>query len=145
MVAAPLQGGLRVEWSGRESVHFRDVCTVLKTLSVVSHKETCESVSASQRFRYTKEINASAGATNRPDALDAALRRAGRFDREIAMSIPSEAARASILRVLTRPLSLSGDFDFAVVAKRTPGFVGADLQVGTHMSLSSLLLLNAEI
>lgn len=68
------------------------------------------------------------GATNRPDALDAALRRAGRFDREIAMSIPSEAARASILRVLTRPLSLSGDFDFAVVAKRTPGFVGADLQ-----------------
>ena len=71
-----------------------------------------------------------AGATNRPDALDAALRRAGRFDREIAVGIPSEAARASILRVLTRPLRLSGDFDFAAVAKRTPGFVGADLQVG---------------
>ncbi len=44
------------------------------------------------------------------------------------MSIPSEAGRASILRVLTRPLSLSGGFDFAAVAKRTPGFVGADLQ-----------------
>lgn len=71
-----------------------------------------------------------AGATNRPDALDAALRRAGRFDREIAVGIPSEAARASILRVLTRPLRLSGGFDFGEVAKRTPGFVGADLQVG---------------
>lgn len=76
-----------------------------------------------------------AGATNRPDALDAALRRAGRFDREIAMSIPSEAARASILRVLTRPLSLSGDFDFAAVAKRTPGFVGADLQVPSKAAI----------
>lgn len=39
-----------------------------------------------------------AGATNRPDALDPALRRAGRFDREIALTIPSEAARASILQ-----------------------------------------------
>lgn len=70
-----------------------------------------------------------AGATNRPDALDSALRRAGRFDREIAVGIPSEAARQSILRVLTRSLRLSGDFDFKAVAKRTPGFVGADLQV----------------
>jgi len=69
------------------------------------------------------------GATNRPDALDPALRRAGRFDREIAVGIPTEAARASILRVLARRLRLSGDFDFAAVAKRTPGFVGADLQV----------------
>ncbi len=76
-----------------------------------------------------RSVVRNAGATNRPDALDSALRRAGRFDREIAMSIPSEPARASILRVLTRPLRLSGDFDFAAVAKRTPGFVGADLQV----------------
>ncbi len=73
--------------------------------------------------------SAAAGATNRPDALDPALRRAGRFDREIAVGIPTEAARASILRVLARRLRLSGDFDFAAVAKRTPGFVGADLQV----------------
>ena len=48
------------------------------------------------------------------------------------MGIPSEAARASILRVLTRPLRLSGGFDFGEVAKRTPGFVGADLQVGSN-------------
>jgi ribosome biogenesis ATPase len=68
-----------------------------------------------------------AGATNRPDALDSALRRAGRFDREISLGIPSEAARAQILRVLSRRLRLDGEFDFAAIAKRTPGFVGADL------------------
>ncbi|DBA66741.1 TPA: hypothetical protein ACH3X2_001890 [Trebouxia sp. C0005] len=67
------------------------------------------------------------GATNRPDALDPALRRAGRFDREIAMGIPTEAARARILQVLSRRLRLSGDFNFHSIAKLTPGFVGADL------------------
>lgn len=67
------------------------------------------------------------GATNRPDALDPALRRAGRFDREISLGIPSEAAREAIIRVLARRLRLAGDFDFVTVAKRTPGFVGADL------------------
>ncbi|KAI8471849.1 MAG: P-loop containing nucleoside triphosphate hydrolase protein [Monoraphidium minutum] len=67
------------------------------------------------------------GATNRPDALDPALRRAGRFDREITMGIPTEAARAQMLAVLTRPLRLQGGFDHAAIARRTPGFVGADL------------------
>ncbi|KAJ2630455.1 Ribosome biogenesis ATPase rix7 [Coemansia sp. RSA 1290] len=67
------------------------------------------------------------GATNRPDSLDPALRRAGRFDREIAMTVPDEAARMQILGVLCRPLRLSGEFDFEELAKRTPGYVGADL------------------
>ena len=67
------------------------------------------------------------GATNRPDAMDAALRRAGRFDREIALGIPSEEGRARILEVLARPLRLSGEVDYRAVARRTPGFVGADL------------------
>ncbi|KXZ48460.1 CDC48 protein [Gonium pectorale] len=71
------------------------------------------------------------GATNRPDALDSALRRAGRFDREIALGIPSEAARAKILQVISRRLRLEGNFDFAYVANRTPGFVGADLMALT--------------
>jgi len=66
-------------------------------------------------------------ATNRPDALDSALRRAGRFDREISIGIPSEAAREKILQVQTRKLRLSGDMDFKAISKRTPGFVGADL------------------
>ncbi|KAK9792945.1 hypothetical protein WJX73_002335 [Symbiochloris irregularis] len=67
------------------------------------------------------------GATNRPDALDPALRRAGRFDREIPLKIPSEAARARILQVLSLKLRLAGDLDFKAVASATPGFVGADL------------------
>lgn len=71
------------------------------------------------------------GATNRPDSLDPALRRAGRFDREISLNIPGEKARAAILHVLSRRLRLSGDFDLTAVAKRTPGFVGADLQALT--------------
>ncbi|KAJ6577286.1 P-loop containing nucleoside triphosphate hydrolase protein [Mycena capillaripes] len=67
------------------------------------------------------------GATNRPDSLDAALRRAGRFDHEISLGVPDEAARAKILRVLSSKLRLDGDFDFAALAKATPGYVGADL------------------
>ncbi|KAI8338398.1 P-loop containing nucleoside triphosphate hydrolase protein [Chlamydoabsidia padenii] len=68
------------------------------------------------------------GATNRPDSLDAALRRAGRFDREISMGVPDEKAREKILSVLSGKLRLEGDFDFAALAKATPGYVGADLQ-----------------
>ncbi|KXN82978.1 hypothetical protein AN958_01983 [Leucoagaricus sp. SymC.cos] len=67
------------------------------------------------------------GATNRPDSLDAALRRAGRFDHEISMGVPDDEARAKILRVLCAKLRLSGDFDFNALAKATPGYVGADL------------------
>ena len=66
-------------------------------------------------------------ATNRPDSLDAALRRGGRFDREINMSVPSEPVREQILRTLTRDMPLEQPIDFALLAKRTPGFVGADL------------------
>jgi ribosome biogenesis ATPase len=71
------------------------------------------------------------GATNRPDSLDPALRRAGRFDREIALGVPDEGARIRILQVLSRKLRLSGDFDFKKIARDTPGFVGADLQALT--------------
>ncbi|KAG8799728.1 hypothetical protein FRC17_007058, partial [Serendipita sp. 399] len=67
------------------------------------------------------------GATNRPDSLDAALRRAGRFDHEISMNVPDEEGRAQILRVLCSKLRLSGDFDFYSLARQTPGYVGADL------------------
>lgn len=66
-------------------------------------------------------------ATNRPDSLDPALRRGGRFDKEINLSVPNEAVREQILRALTRQMQLSGDLDFRHLAKLTPGFVGADL------------------
>ena len=53
-------------------------------------------------------------------ALDSALRRAGRFDREICMGVPDEEARKSILTVLTSRLRLAGDFDMDELARRTP-------------------------
>uniref|UniRef100_A0A8C5CHF5 AAA+ ATPase domain-containing protein n=1 Tax=Gadus morhua TaxID=8049 RepID=A0A8C5CHF5_GADMO len=67
------------------------------------------------------------GATNRPDSLDPALRRAGRFDREICLGIPDEAARLRILKTLCRKLKLPEDFDYKLLARLTPGYVGADL------------------
>ncbi|KAI3848441.1 hypothetical protein MKX03_007779 [Papaver bracteatum] len=69
------------------------------------------------------------GATNRPDAVDPALRRPGRFDREFALGVPDEKARAEILSLLSRNLRLEMgcNFDLAKIAKATPGFVGADL------------------
>eukprot|EP00443_Scrippsiella_acuminata_P069257 CAMPEP_0115392608 /NCGR_PEP_ID=MMETSP0271-20121206/11309_1 /TAXON_ID=71861 /ORGANISM="Scrippsiella trochoidea, Strain CCMP3099" /LENGTH=758 /DNA_ID=CAMNT_0002816195 /DNA_START=59 /DNA_END=2333 /DNA_ORIENTATION=- len=71
------------------------------------------------------------GATNRPDALDPALRRAGRFDREIAMGIPDEGARARILETMAKGMRLAEDLDVPLLARLTPGFVGADLSALT--------------
>lgn len=68
------------------------------------------------------------GATNRPDSLDAALRRAGRFDREICINVPSEDSRLSILENMTKNLKIQGDLGLKEIAKMTPGFVGADLK-----------------
>lgn len=67
------------------------------------------------------------GATNRPDSLDPALRRAGRFDREICLGIPDEGARLKILKTLCRKITLPEEFDYRELARLTPGFVGADL------------------
>ncbi|KAF7537933.1 hypothetical protein G7054_g3297 [Neopestalotiopsis clavispora] len=66
-------------------------------------------------------------ATNRPDSIDPALRRAGRFNQEINIGVPNEDARLAILQALTRKSKLAPDVDLKVVAKATPGFVGADL------------------
>ncbi|KAK3821319.1 MAG: P-loop containing nucleoside triphosphate hydrolase protein [Benniella sp.] len=71
------------------------------------------------------------GATNRPDSLDPALRRAGRFDLEINIGVPDQDAREQILRVMASKLKLAGDFDFKELAKMTPGYVGADLNALT--------------
>ncbi|CAG2162671.1 unnamed protein product [Oppiella nova] len=68
------------------------------------------------------------GATNRADAIDPALRRAGRFDREISLGIPDKSARNDILRVLCRKVKMTEDFDFESLAHKTPGYVGADLK-----------------
>ena len=66
-------------------------------------------------------------ATNRDDVLDPALRRAGRFDRTITVSLPDKAGREAILKVHARDKMISPDIDFGALAKRTVGFSGADL------------------
>jgi cell division protease FtsH len=67
------------------------------------------------------------GATNRPDVLDQALLRPGRFDRRVAVQPPDRAGREAILRVHTRGVPLAPDVDLARIAATTPGMVGADL------------------
>lgn len=67
------------------------------------------------------------GATNRPDSLDPALRRVGRFDQEISLGIPDRDAREQILRIICQRLSIERPFDFRKLATLTPGYVGADL------------------
>ena len=67
-------------------------------------------------------------ATNRPDILDPAILRPGRFDRQIYVGLPDVKAREQILRVHTRNKPLDDDVDLQVVAKRTPGFSPADLE-----------------
>ena len=71
-------------------------------------------------------------ATNRPEALDEALRRPGRLDREIVVGVPDEAGRREILGIHTRGMPLAQDVDLDELARRTYGFVGADLAALTR-------------
>jgi cell division protease FtsH len=66
-------------------------------------------------------------ATNRPDVLDPALLRPGRFDRQVAVGLPDRQGREGILRIHTRQLHLAPDVDLALLARTTTGFNGADL------------------
>lgn len=68
------------------------------------------------------------GATNQPNSLDPAMRRPGRFDREIALRVPDLHGRMEILRIHCKDAALAPDIDFARLAQLTPGFVGADLE-----------------
>jgi len=67
------------------------------------------------------------GATNRPNSLDPALRRPGRFDREISISVPNKEGRLNILKIHSRNMPLTKDVDLNKIAEITHGFVGADL------------------
>ncbi len=78
-------------------------------------------------------------ATNRPDALDPALRRPGRFDREINLHAPDQQGRIEILGIHSRDMPLAHDVDLAELARITPGFVGADLAALCRESAMSAL------
>jgi len=67
------------------------------------------------------------GATNRPNSIDPALRRFGRFDREIDIGIPDATGRLEILRIHTKNMKLADDVDLEAIANETHGHVGSDL------------------
>ena len=71
-------------------------------------------------------------ATNRPDAIDEALRRPGRFDREIVIGVPDEAGRREIIAIHTRGMPLGREVDLKELARTTHGFVGADIAALTR-------------
>jgi len=71
-------------------------------------------------------------ATNRPDVLDPALLRPGRFDRQVVVPVPDVRGREGILKVHTRKTRLADDIDLSVIARGTPGFTGADLENMTN-------------
>ena len=79
------------------------------------------------------------GATNRPDALDQALRRPGRFDREIELRVPDRDGRNEILQIHTRGMPLEDDVDIDELADITHGFVGADLAALSRESAMNAL------
>jgi len=79
------------------------------------------------------------GATNIPEVLDPALRRPGRFDREIEIGIPNTQARLQILRIHTRAMPLAHDVDLQEIAEHSHGFVGADLEaLGQEVGMIAL-------
>ncbi|MFC7046271.1 CDC48 family AAA ATPase [Halobacteriaceae archaeon GCM10025711] len=79
------------------------------------------------------------GATNRVDAIDPALRRPGRFDREIEVGVPGVEGRHEVLEIHTRGMPLADDVDLDAIAERTYGFVGADIQaLATEAAMHAL-------
>ncbi len=79
------------------------------------------------------------GATNRPDALDPALRRPGRFDREIIIGVPDTQARHEILQIHTRGMPLAQDVDLKKLSEMTHGYTGADLAaLGRETAMKAL-------
>jgi transitional endoplasmic reticulum ATPase len=79
------------------------------------------------------------GATNIPEVLDPALRRPGRFDREIEIGVPNTQARLQILRIHTRAMPLASDVNLQEIAEHSHGFVGADLEaLGQEVGMIAL-------
>ena len=79
------------------------------------------------------------GATNRPNAIDPALRRPGRFDREISIGVPNKKGRLNILKIHTRLMPLTKDVSLEKLADVTHGFVGADLSALTKEAAMNVL------
>ncbi|MCO5574031.1 hypothetical protein L7F22_027809 [Adiantum nelumboides] len=110
----------------------RRIVTQLMTCMDELNEKPSDEIEESASNAKSKRQVLVIGATNRPEALDPALRRPGRFDCEILLGVPDENGRAQILSVMAKHLRLEGSFDFKRIARCTPGFVGADLAALTR-------------
>lgn len=79
------------------------------------------------------------GATNRPDCIDAALMRPGRFDRILFVDLPAEADRVKILQIHSKTMQLDPEVDLVEIAAQTPNFSGAELEVRSRLSCAQLI------
>ncbi len=108
----------------------------------VEKRVVAQLLSLMDGFARTKGVIVLA-ATNRPDHLDPALRRPGRFDREVQFRVPDRAGRLEILKILTHPMPLDRSVDLGSIADLSVGMVGADLkalcQKAAYMALRRLL------
>ncbi|XP_078443395.1 cell division cycle 48C [Wolffia australiana] len=111
----------------QREVEKRIVTQLMTCMDECHHVDGGEIGKASEDLSTKPEYVLVIGATNRPDSVDPALRRPGRFDREIFLGVPDENARREILAVLTEKLKLDGALDLSMLARATAGFVGADL------------------
>jgi transitional endoplasmic reticulum ATPase len=94
---------------------------------------------APKREEVTGEVERRIGATNRPGALDQALRRPGRFDREIEISVPDKKGRYEVIQIHTRGMPLAEDVDLKKLSDMTHGYTGADLSaLGRETAMKAL-------
>jgi ribosome biogenesis ATPase len=136
-VAGPSSGMTRDERGSDDtgaplggSSHSNDIDSVDEPLESVVDDSLAES--KVPHLRPASEHSPSViviAATNRPEAIEPALRRAGRFDREIELGAPDDIARCAILKKMCDRIRLADTCDFELLAKKTAGYVGADLEL----------------
>jgi len=132
-------GAARVRDLFRQVREVAPAICFIDEIDAVGRRRSGEGMSGGEREQTLNQLlveldgfEVSAGivviaATNRPDILDQALMRPGRFDRHVTLSAPSIEGRREILELHAKGRNLAADVDFAVLARRTPGFTGADL------------------
>ncbi|RLB02742.1 MAG: ATPase, partial [Deltaproteobacteria bacterium] len=99
-----------------------------ETIGEVEHRVVAQLLALMDGMKSRGKVIVIA-ATNRPDAIDPALRRPGRFDREVEIGVPNRKGRLEILKIHTRNMPLGKDVDLGKIADVTYGFVGADLEM----------------
>ena len=128
-----------------DKIHSRVLCTYLPPLTPLLQARICHTIEIPSYIARFNTNSSLAGrvvviaATNRPDSLDAALRRPGRFDRELDIGIPTAAKRLAIVRVMLRKVVHTvTEATIHHVADRAHGYVGADLSAVVKVSASRL-------